>query len=450
MYTRALNEWKEFVRIPSVSSGSVYRSHLFDCADWLAKHLQKMGMQRVLQLTSGVAPPVVYAEEMIDTAKATLLIYGHYDVQPADPLNEWKTPPFEPTVRGDYLYGRGVSDDKGQLFLHLKAVESLMAEHRLPINIKCLFEGEEEIGSTHLSNVLRTHKALFKADCAVVSDMRMLDLHQPALTYGLRGNIHAELLVTRQGTDLHSGIYGGIASNPIHGLAHIIAKLHTTKGQIALPCFYDDVFKISTAERTYMRKNGPSNAQLRREMQGHDDIGEENFTAYEQLTIRPSLTVTGISGGYQGEGSKGVIPRQARAKLNFRLVPHQDSNQIAQSLSRYVAQQCPSRLRVEVSVTAQSNAYQVNPDERVFQAASSACQNVFGRKPVLLRSGGSIPIVSTLAEQLRLPVVMMGFASPFDNLHAPNERFYIPNFFRGVETSKQFIKNLEFMRHAYH
>jgi acetylornithine deacetylase/succinyl-diaminopimelate desuccinylase-like protein len=321
---RFVAELKEFVSFPSVSGRPENAGDVIKCAEWLANHLLRIGMQRV-RITPTRGHPLVYAEWLHAPGRPTVIIYGHYDVQPADPLDQWHSPPFAPAVRENNLYGRGSSDDKGQMFAHLKALEScLRTVGRLPVNVKCLFEGEEEIGSPNFGEFLAGHTTALAADVVIVSDTQMPTPDRPAITYGMRGALSLELEVTGPDADLHDGLFGGMIGNPLKGLCDMVAALHTRAGRIAIPGFYDRVSEIRPEERGFMASNGPTDAQLLKSARTVKSWGERGFTLYERTTIRPSLTVSGIAGGYQGAGPKSVIPARASAKLNFRLVPHQN------------------------------------------------------------------------------------------------------------------------------
>jgi acetylornithine deacetylase/succinyl-diaminopimelate desuccinylase-like protein len=436
---------RRFLQFETVSARG--RSPAFaNCAAWLAATLQGIGMSRTrIVPTSG--NPVVLAERAAPRRRPTVLVYGHYDVQPADPLGEWHSPPFAPEIRGDYLYGRGASDDKGQLFAHICAVERLLRKTgELPVHVKFLLEGEEEIGSPSLPAFLARNRQAAAADLVVVSDSCMLGPDRPAITYALRGSLDLELGVSAGRGDLHSGNFGGAVENPVEALCGIVAGLEDASGRILLPGFYDRVRPVSEAERAYLRRRGPSDAQVLAAAGAAKARGTGGWTLYESTTIRPVLTVTGITGGYQGPGPKGIIPARARAKLNFRLVPDQDPAEIESSFRETVSRLAPKGLRVSVEAQKRTPPALVDLRHAAIPAVSRACRRAFGRAPVLLRSGGTIPVVGLLQRVLGIPAVLLGFALPDDNLHAPNERLHLPTFFKAIAASAGFLEEVAKLR----
>ena len=436
---RFVVELKRFIRFSSVSAQPQHAGDVKACAVWLANHLKQIGLDHA-QVISTRGHPLVYADWLHAPGRPTVLIYGHYDVQPPDPLNEWTSPPFEPTVRGDNLYGRGASDDKGQMFAHTKAVESyLQTAGELPVNVKCIFEGEEEIGSKNLIAFLSKNDKAIASDVAVISDMRMLAPDRPALTYAMRGALSLELEIRGQEVDLHSGNFGGAVHNPLHALNEIIASLHERNGRVAIPGFYDSVEEITESERDYLKRTGPSDEEILRDAQATRGWGEQGFSLYERTTTRPSLTINGIAGGYQGAGGKGIIPSRALAKIDFRLAPHQDPQEIDQLFRRHIARITPPAVRSTVHTYFEAKPARINHRHASMRAAATACKKGFGAAPVLLRSGGTIPVVSVFEETLRIPTVLMGFALPDDRMHAPNEKFHLPNFYNGIATSISFL-----------
>jgi acetylornithine deacetylase/succinyl-diaminopimelate desuccinylase-like protein len=442
VHRRCLEELKRFIRFPSVSAQSKHAGDVRQCAEWLAGHLKKIGMDGV-RLIATPRHPIVYAEWMRAPGRPTVLIYGHYDVQPPDPLKEWKTPPFEPTVRGEHLYGRGACDDKGQLFAHVKALESsLRTAGRLPVNVKCLFEGEEEIGSPNLKPFLERNARALAADAAVMSDTRMLGRDRPALTYSLRGGLGMELEVTGPERDLHSGAFGGAVHNPLQALCEILARLHDREGRIAIPGFYDRVRTLDPGERARMASAGPPDAKILADAGVEQSWGERGFSLYERTTVRPSLSVCGLTGGYQGEGSKAIIPARASAKLSFRLVPDQDPAEIEALVRRHLARLTPSTVRSRIATHLRSRPAEIDRRHPAVRAAAAAYRRGFGTAPAFLRSGGSIPVVNLFQEVLGIPTALMGFASPDDRIHAPNERFYLPSFDRGIATCLAFLDEI--------
>jgi acetylornithine deacetylase/succinyl-diaminopimelate desuccinylase-like protein len=371
----------------------------------------------------------------------TVLIYGHYDVQPAEPLKDWRLPAFDGQIRDGFLHGRGASDDKGQLFAHVKAIESLLrSTRRLPVNVKCLFEGEEEIGSPNLLPFLKRNRRALRADAAMMSDTRMLGPDQPALTYSLRGQLAVELELHGPHHDLHSGNFGGAVHDPLQALCEIVAQLHDRDGRIAIPGFYKHVRRWSDAERKYLSRTGPSDKAILREAGATAAWGEHGYSIYERLTLRPSLAVTGVQGGHGGAGPKGVIPCRALAKLSFRLVPDQEPADIERLLGRFIARVAPPTVRVSLRTHIRSRPALIDRKHSAMRAAATAYRRVFGRTPVWVRSGGSIPVVSEFQRALGIPTVLMGFASPGDSLHGPNERFSLRNFQRGILTSVAFLR----------
>jgi len=436
---RFVAELKEFVRFPSISARPGNAGDITRCAEWLAGHLQRIGMKHVAVIATR-GHPLVYAEWLEAPGAPTVLIYGHYDVQPADPLDQWRSPPFEPVVRGEDLYGRGASDDKGQLFAHVKGLEScLRTSGRLAVNVKCLFEGEEEIGSPNFASFLAKNKSAFTADVVVVSDTAMLGQDRPAITYSMRGALSLELEVTGPKTDLHDGQFGGMVHNPLKGLCDIVAGLQTSGGQIAIPGFYKRVREVSEAERRYMADSGPTDRQLLGNAQTSRAWGEPGYSLYERTTIRPSLTISGITGGYQGPGPKTIIPARAVAKLNLRLVPDQDPMEIEGLVRRHIARVTPSTLRASIRSQLAAGPVLVDRANPFVKAAVTACYKVSGTPPTLVRSGGTNPAVTAFQEVLGLPAALIGFGLPDDRIHGPNEKFHLPNFHKGIATSIRFL-----------
>ena len=435
-------ELAQFVRFPGVSAQPAHAADIRRSASWLADHLRGIGLEHVrLEDTAGA--PLVYADWLHAAGRPTLLVYGHYDVQPPDPEQEWRSPPFTPAVRFDRLFGRGSSDDKGQLFVHVKAIEAwLRSAGTLPVNVRCVFEGEEETGSASLLRFLAAHADRLAADVAVISDSPMAADDEPAITYALRGALSCELEVRGPARDLHSGAYGGAIHNPLQALCAILAGLHDARGAVTLPGFYARVRAVSAAERADMRTQGPADADLLRGAGAAAGWGEPGFSLYERIAIRPALTMNGIAGGYHGPGAKAVIPAAVSAKLNFRLVPDQDPAEILGQLREHVAAVTPAGLRTRLRPQMLAPPVVVDRAHPAFRAAARACTFGFGRAPRFLRAGGTIPVVAALTESLRIPVVLLGFALPEDRLHAPNESFSLPVFRRAVQTSIAFLAAL--------
>jgi acetylornithine deacetylase/succinyl-diaminopimelate desuccinylase-like protein len=436
---RSLAELKEFVRFPSISAQPRHAEDVKRCAHWLANQLRRAGLEDVSVIATR-RHPLVHAAWSRAGRRPTVLIYGHYDVQPVDPVAEWHSPPFEPMVRGQDLFGRGACDDKGQMFAHVKALQSYLQTGRaLPVNVKCLFEGEEEIGSSNLVPFVSRNKQALAADVAVMSDTRMLAPDRPALNYSERGALYLELELRGPEQDLHSGNFGGAVHNPLQALCETVAALHDADGRIAIPGFYASVRRWGRDERARMARSGPSDRQIRHDARVKEGWGEDGHTLYERLTIRPALTVNGITGGYQGPGGKGVIPARALAKLSFRLVPDQDPRDIDRLFRAHIARIVPSTMRATVRTLSGAKPALVDPKHPAMAAAALAYRKGFGAPPVLLRSGGTIPILNTFQEMLGIPTVLMGFALPDDRIHAPNEKFHLPNFYNGIATCIWFL-----------
>jgi acetylornithine deacetylase/succinyl-diaminopimelate desuccinylase-like protein len=435
-------ELSDFVRFPSISAQPQRAADVRNCAAWLATHLRKLGLERV-QFIPTRRHPVVYAEWLHARERPTVLVYGHYDVQPADPVEEWHAPPFEPVVHGDDLHGRGAADDKGQMFTHVKAIESfLRTTGSLPVNVKCLFEGEEEIGSPNLPAFLKRHARTVAADVAVLSDSPMLGPDRPVITESLRGGLSVELEVRGPGHDLHSGNFGGAVHNPLQALCEIIAKLHDANGRVSIPEFYDRVRHFGDQGRAYMRKVGPADDKILADAATARGWGETGYTLYERTTIRPALTINGITGGYGGRGVKAVIPARASAKLNVRLAPDQDPQEIDRLFRAYIARIALPTVRVVIRTHLSAKPAVIDRGHPAIRAAAQAYRTGFGVAPVFLRCGGTIPVVSLFQEMLGIPTVLMGFALPDDRLHAPNEKFHLPNFFNGIATSIKFLSEI--------
>jgi len=441
--SKFVSELKEFLRIPSVSSQSQRGDDIKRCAHWLARHLQSIGMQQV-RLVPTRGNPLVFASCHEAQRRPTLLIYGHYDVLPGEPVSKWTTPPFTPTVQGSNLYARGAADDKGQLFCHVKALESFLRTCRcLPLNVKCLFEGEEEVGSTHLLPFIAQHKQALRADAAVISDTKMLSSEKPAISYAQRGGLRAEIEVRGSRQELHSGTFGGAVLNPIQALCEMIGSLHDQRGRITIPGFYDDVRNWSDRERDYMARSGPTDEKLLQDAGVDQGWGESGFSLYERTTARPALTLNGIVGGHYGPGVKGIIPNHAVAKLSFRLVPDQDPERVGHLFREHIARITPPGVKATVRTMSPVKPALIDRKHPAVQAAVFAYKKAFGAYPVFLRSGGSIPVVAAFQEHLGIPVVLMGFGLPQDHIHAPNESFHLPNFYRGIEASIWFMAALE-------
>lgn len=432
--SRFLDELKAFLRIPSVSTESRYAADVRRCAEMVADDLRRMGMQNVAVLETD-GHPAVYAEWLGAPGQPTALVYGHYDVQPVDPEHLWTSPPFEPTERDGYLYARGSSDDKGQIHIHLKTVEAyLKAAGRLPINLKFIIEGEEEVGSAHLPALIRAERDRLRADFVVVSDGAMFDRGVPAICYGLRGLGYWQIDLVGANADLHSGVYGGAVANPIEVLAHMLATLKDDRGRIQVPGFYDDVREISAAERAQIARLPFDEEKFKRELGVEELFGEEGCSTLERRWVRPTLEINGIWGGFTGEGSKTVLPSRASAKLSSRLVPDQDPDRIGDLVEAHLRRVCPRTVQMTFTRLAGAKPSLTPLDHPAVKAAARALEKAFGQQPVYEREGGTIPVVATFADELGAPTVLLGFGLNDDHLHAPNERFLIENYFAGIRT----------------
>ena len=443
---RFVNDLLPFLRFPSISAGTKHNRSTLECARWLTNHLKHIGFNNA-QLSSTAGQPIVYASSTPQEDRPTLLIYGHYDVQPVDPLHRWHSPPFVPTRRGSNLIARGASDDKGPLFIHLKALQSyLAASGTLPLNIKCVFEGEEEIGSPHFAEFVKRNQSELQSDFAVISDTRMLSPDRPAITYSQRGMLSLELAVQSAKQDLHSGAFGGAVPNAVQILCEILARVHDKEGRITIPQFYDRVLPVTPEVRENAATHGPSDERFLSDAGTALAWGEPSYTLFERSSLRPAFTINGIRGGYQGPGGKGVIPAVASAKVSFRLVPGQDPQEIDTLFRRYFRKIAPPGIRLVIRTRSRANPAFMDPHHPVTRAAAWAYRQGFGATPVFLPSGGTIPVVNSLKEILGVPVVLMGFALPNDRMHAPNEKMYLPNFERGIATSIWFMAALSHIR----
>jgi acetylornithine deacetylase/succinyl-diaminopimelate desuccinylase-like protein len=434
---------KAFLRIPSISTLSEHKPDIRRAAEFARHELESAGMQSA-RLIEGEGNPLVYAEWLGAPGKPTILFYGHYDVQPPDPLDEWKSPPFEPEVRGNDLFARGAADDKGQVYLQIKAVEGLLkTTGKLPVNVKFLLEGEEETGGEHIEAYVKSKPPLLQADAALVCDTEMFAPELPTICVGLRGMVYYELFVQGADHDLHSGVYGGAAPNPILAIAEILTALKDRAGHLRIPGFYDRVTPPSAKEQdAWARLPFDVTEYTHKEMGAKELVGEPEVPLFDRLWARPTLEVHGIRGGFTGEGAKTVIPARAVAKISTRLVADQRVDESVAQFKAAVAGVCPKGVTAEVKVLHSGEPSLTNPDNRYIHAAAEAMKQVFGKETVYIRSGGSIPIVGVFDRYLGIPSVMMGFGLPDDNLHAPNEKFHIPNFYRGIETVGRFLEIL--------
>jgi acetylornithine deacetylase/succinyl-diaminopimelate desuccinylase-like protein len=441
---RFLAELKDLLRIPSVSTLPQHKEDVLKAAKFIADDLRRMGMENV-EVIPTAGHPLVYADWLHAPGAPTVLSYGHYDVQPADPLDQWKTPPFEPTERDGNIYARGAVDDKGQLLMHLKAIESLFkANHgKLPINVRVLIEGEEEVGGEGIAKFVKENPQRLKADFALISDTEMFAPGLPTLNVGLRGLIYTELEATGAKVDLHSGQFGGVAPNPLFALAHIISKLKDDNGRILIPHFYDRVHKPSEAELKAWRSLPFNEEEYRKREVGSKELtGEPGYSVQERAWARPTLEVHGLPGGFTGAGAKTVIPAKASAKISMRIVPDMVPSEIFQLYSDYVMSLVPKGIELKIKLHSMGEPSIIPTDNRFIKAATEAMKAVFQKDTVFIRSGGSIPIVAEFNKHLNIPSVMMGFGLPDDNLHAPNEKFHLANFYRGIESIVRFMEKL--------
>ncbi|NLZ07635.1 MAG: dipeptidase [Phycisphaerae bacterium] len=436
--SRFIEELKQFMRFPSVSAQRARDKDTRACAEWLVEHFRKLGLEA--QLIDIGGQPIVRAAAKGKKSRR-VLIYGHYDVQPEDPLAEWKTPPFEPTIRDGILYGRGATDDKGQVFAHIKAIESLLAtEGELPCEVMFLLEGEEESGGDALPRYVRQAREELACDAVVISDSTMYDANTPAITNGLRGIFTFEFTVKGPSSDVHSGAYGGAIANPAMVVAQILAACVSPEGKVLVPHFYDDVAPLEDWERENFRKLGFDDQALARELSIPRLHGEAGYSTLERLWARPTFEVNGVLGGYQGQGAKTIIPASATAKVSVRLVPHQDPARIRDLVFEHIRGVCPDTVRLEIPGCAMSPPVLFDVNTPVIRAAQEALRKGFGREAVFIRCGGSIPVVSTFVEQLRCPVVLMGFGLDSDHPHGPNEHFSLDSFIRGAKAAVHLLR----------
>ncbi len=434
---RFLNELLELLRIPSVSARTENKQDMLDCAKLVQQRLKEAGADRV-NIYETVGHPIVFGEKITDPTKPTILVYGHYDVQPADPLELWKSGPFDPTIIDGKIFARGSCDDKGQFYMHVKALETMTQTNTLPANVKFLIEGEEEVGSPNLANFVKANKDLLKADVILISDTSMLSMENPSIDIGVRGLSYIEIEVTGPNRDLHSGVYGGAVANPITMLAKMIASCHDENNHITIPGFYDGIIESTTEERTKMAQAPFDEAEYKADLGVTELWGEKGYTTNERTGIRPTLEVNGIWGGYTGEGAKTVLPGKAFAKISARLVPNQSSLVITEKLLHYFKSIAPAGVTVKASEHHGGEPYITPIDSDAYKAASKAITATFGKEPIPVRGGGSIPICALFEKELGLKIVFMGFGLDSDNLHSPNEKFDLFNFYKGIETIPYF------------
>ncbi|MBA3648392.1 MAG: dipeptidase [Chitinophagales bacterium] len=430
---RFLSELFEMLRIPSVSADPKFSDDVFEAAEYVRKKISDAGADNA-ELIHTEGFPVVYGEKIIDPQLPTVLVYGHYDVQPADPYDLWETPPFEPEIRGEKIYARGSCDDKGQMYMHVKAFEIMMKTKSLPCNIKFMIEGEEEVGSAHLNDFLVKNKDKLTADVVVVSDSSMISMDCPSLTIGLRGLSYMEVEVTSANRDLHSGTYGGAVANPINILAKMIASLKDENNHITIPHFYDDVIEYSEVQRAEMSKR-PFNLQQYMEELGINDIeGEKGYTTVERATIRPTLDCNGIWGGYTGAGAKTVLPSKVFAKISMRLVPNQTSDKISDLFAKHIESIAPKSVTIKINRHHGGEPVVTPTDSIAYAAARKAIEKTFGKIPIPTFEGGSIPVIASFEKILGIKSLLMGFGLDSDALHSPNEHYGLANFYKGIET----------------
>ncbi|GIP57282.1 dipeptidase [Paenibacillus sp. FSL W8-0186] len=437
-----LDELKQLLTIPSISALSEHKPDIARAAEWISSSLSSAGLENV-EIIPTKGHPIIYADHLHAPGKPTVLVYGHYDVQPVDPLHLWETPPFEPTIRDGKLYARGATDDKGQLFLHIKAVEAILKEEKqLPVNIKFCIEGEEEIASPNLPPYLDEHKEKLAADVVLISDTALLEPGKPAICIGLRGLCSLEVTVHTANTDLHSGTFGGGVPNALHAIVSLLSSLHDDKGRVAVEGFYEGVPELTPAMREEFAKQPFNEDKLKADL-GLDTLyGEEGYSFVERTGARPTLELNGVYGGFQGEGSKTVIPKEAHAKITCRLVGNQDPQDILDKIEAHLKQHVQPGAKLNIVQVEKARAFTINPANPMLQKAADAYERVYGTRALFTHDGGSIPIVETLSRVLNAPAVMMGFGLPDENLHAPNEHFNLENFDKGLLTIVDYLNSL--------
>jgi acetylornithine deacetylase/succinyl-diaminopimelate desuccinylase-like protein len=437
-----LNELVEFLKIPSVSAKSEHKGDIERAARWVADKLREAGMEKI-EIVPTKLHPLVYGESLQAPGKPTVLFYGHYDVQPPEPLELWTSPAFEPSVRNGNLYGRGTADDKGQVHIHLKALEALKKTRgKLPLNVKVMIEGEEEVGSESLWDFVTSNRDRLKADALVVSDTSMLAPGVPSITYGLRGLNYYQVEISGPAQDLHSGVFGGAVANPITVLAEVIAKLHDKDFRVTVPGFYDDVAKLSPVERKALNSLPWKEKEFRKTVGAPGLCGEKGYTIVERLWCRPTLELNGIWGGYTGEGAKTVIAAKATAKLSTRLVPRQDPAKIARQVEKHIRKLLPKTVTCKFQLLSTGKPWVAPYTHPIFQKAIHALELGFGKKAVFIREGGSIPFVTQMYDTFKVPCVLMGFGLPDENAHAPDEHILLENYFGGIRAVAQFYEQL--------
>lgn len=437
---RFISELMDLLRIPSVSADSKYKSDVARTAEFVKNSLEKAGADKV-EICPTPGHPIVYAEKIINPSLPTVLVYGHYDVQPPDPLDLWESPPFEPVIKDGKIVARGSCDDKGQVYMHVKAFELMMKNNSLPCNVKFMIEGEEEVGSSHLGEWIRSNKERLKGDVILISDTSIIANDIPSIDVGLRGLSYVEVEVTGPNRDLHSGVYGGAVANPIQILCEMITKMKDENNHITIPGFYDDVKVLSDAERKELNSAPFDLNEYKKDLDIADIHGEKGYTTLERTGIRPTFELNGIWGGYTGEGAKTVLPSKAYAKISMRLVPNQSSDKITKMFSDYFTSIAPKGVKVKVTPHHGGEPVVTPTDSVAFMAASKAMEQTFGKKPIPTRGGGSIPIVALFEKELGLKSVLMGFGLDSDLIHSPNEHYGIFNYLKGIETIPLFFQH---------
>jgi acetylornithine deacetylase/succinyl-diaminopimelate desuccinylase-like protein len=435
---RMLEELFTLLRIPSVSADPAFSEHVFATAEFVKEQLIKAGADKV-EVCQTAGFPIVYGEKIIDPSKPTVLCYGHYDVQPADPIDLWDSPPFEPVIKDGKIYARGSADDKGQMYMQVKAFEMMMQNNSLPCNVRFMIEGEEEVGSTNLEIFVKANKERLKSDAVLICDTSMIANDCPSITTGLRGLSYLEVEVTGPNRDLHSGVYGGAVANPINILCDMISSLHDEHRRITIPGFYDKVDEVSAAEREAMAKAPFSIDDYKAHLDINDVLGEEGYSTIERVSIRPTLDVNGIWGGYIGQGAKTVLPSKAYAKISMRLVPNQSHEEITALFEAHFKKIAPASVKVKVTPHHGGEPAVTPTDSKAYKAAEKAMEVTFGKMPIPLRTGGSIPIVTMFERELNTKSVLMGFGLDSDAIHSPNEHYGVFNYFKGIETIPQFF-----------
>lgn len=434
---RFLNELLDLLRIPSVSAKTEHKDDMVKCAEAVRQRLLEAGADKV-EIYPTEGHPVVYGEKIVDPAKPTVLVYGHYDVQPPDPLDLWHSGPFDPVIKDGKIFARGSCDDKGQFYMHVKALETMVKTNTLTTNIKFCIEGEEEVGSPNLAKFVATNKELLKADVILISDTAMLSMENPSIDIGVRGLSYIQVEVTGPNRDLHSGVYGGAVANPITMLAKMIASCHDENNHITIPGFYDDVVVATPEERAMMAKAPYDEEEYKNDLGVKSLWGEKGFTTNERTGIRPTLEVNGIWGGYTGEGAKTVLPSKAYAKISARLVPNQSCEVITEKLLNYFRSIAPAGVEVKAENHHGGEPYMTPVDSKAYKAAAAAIKDTFGKEAIPVRGGGSIPICALFEKELGIKIVFMGFGLDSDNLHSPNEKYDVFNFYKGIETIPYF------------